>query len=99
VTLFVASFARTDQQAETYTLVVTFAFALLGGNFVGPFAPELLRTLSLATPNGWALRAFTDLGADAASLSSILLTLGVLVAVGVVFGWIGVHRSIRAVIS
>ncbi|MFN8186691.1 MAG: ABC transporter permease [Gaiellales bacterium] len=99
VTLFVASFARTDQQAEAYTLVVTFAFALLGGNFVGPFAPELLRTLSLATPNGWALRAFTDLGADAASLATILPALGVLVGIGALFGWIGMHRAVRAVVS
>lgn len=98
LTMFVTSLARTDQQAETYTLVVTFAFALLGGNFVGPFAPEVLRTLSLATPNGWALRAFIDLGADAATLPAILPALGVLVGAGLGFGWIGVRRSIRSVI-
>ncbi|MEZ5218411.1 MAG: ABC transporter permease [Ilumatobacteraceae bacterium] len=61
VATFVAAFARTQQQADMYVSAVTFTFALLGGNFVGPDAPPLLATLSKLTPNGWALGAFTDL--------------------------------------
>ena len=73
VATLVASLARTDQQADAYTSAVTFVLALLGGNFVGPgAAPELLRQLSLLTPNGWSLSAFTDLSADAGSLGSVL---------------------------
>jgi ABC-2 type transport system permease protein len=98
VSTLVASLARTDQQADAYTSAVTFVFALLGGNFVGPgAAPELLRQLSMLTPNGWSLAAFTDLSADAASLSSVLGAVGVLLAVAVVTGTIGLHRIHRVV--
>jgi ABC-2 type transport system permease protein len=77
---------------------VTFVLALLGGNFVGPgAAPELLRQLSLLTPNGWALAAFTDLSADAVSLASVLGAVSVLMAVAVVSGTIGLRRIHRLV--
>jgi ABC-2 type transport system permease protein len=94
----VASLARTDQQADAYTSAVTFVLALLGGNFVGPgAAPELLRQLSLLTPNGWSLSAFTDLSADAGSLGSVLTAVSVLTAIGVVCGAIGLRRIHRVV--
>ena len=47
--------------------MLTFGLVLLGGNFVFVGgAPEIVRTLALFTPNGWALRAITDFsgGAD-----------------------------------
>jgi ABC-2 type transport system permease protein len=56
------TFARTERQAAFGMSIITFATALLGGNFVSlARAPLLLRRLSLATPNGWALQAFRDL--------------------------------------
>lgn len=100
LSLLIASLARTEQQADAYTAVVTFSLALLGGNFVGPSQmPALLRTLSLATPNGWSLTAFTDLSADAAGLGSIATALAVLLACGLVTGGVGltrVYRGMRA---
>lgn len=94
----VVSLARTERQADAATSAVTFAFALLGGNFTGPGqGPALLRSLSLLTPNGWALRGFTDLSADAAPLSSIARTVVVLLAIAIVCGSVGlarVHRTI-----
>ncbi|MGZ4697124.1 MAG: hypothetical protein ACXVGT_06585 [Oryzihumus sp.] len=46
--------------------MLTFGLVLLGGNFIFiSAAPPTLRTLSLFTPNGWALRAFTDLAGGA----------------------------------
>lgn len=81
-------------------LAVAFALALLGGNFLGPgAAPELLARLALLTPNGWALRGFTDVAVDAATTGELVRTLAVLTATGVGFGGVGVarmHRVVRA---
>jgi ABC-2 type transport system permease protein len=90
VSMFVASLARTEQQADTYTTAVAFVLALLGGNFIGPgAAPALLRRLSRLTPNGWALEAFTSVSVDGSTLRDVLGTLGVLVAIGAMFGLAG----------
>ena len=67
LTALVITAARTERQAEGFASILTFGLVLLGGNFVFiGGAPPILRTLALLTPNGWALRAFTDLagGAD-----------------------------------
>ncbi len=54
--------ARTERQAEGLSSMFTFALALLGGSFLFlGSAPPLLRRLAVLTPNGWALRGFTDL--------------------------------------
>lgn len=99
IAAFVASLARNERQADTATSVVAFAFAMLGGNFVSPGgAPALLQRLSTLTPNGWALRGFTALNADAASLTDVATTLGVLVAFGLVFGGVGLVRAARRMI-
>lgn len=98
VATVVTTLGRTEQQADAYTSVVTFAFALLGGNFIGPgAAPDLLRTLSLATPNGWALRGFTDLSSGAESIGSVAVPIGVLLGIGVAFWAAGLARVRRVV--
>jgi ABC-2 type transport system permease protein len=62
LTAFVIGVSRTDRQAEGFAAIVVFGLALLGGNFIFmSTAPPFLRRLALATPNGWALRGFTDL--------------------------------------
>lgn len=98
VATFVASLARTERQADAVTAAVTFALALVGGNFIGPGSqPPVLRTLSLFTPNGWSLRAFTALNTDAAGVADIATTLLVLLGFGLVFGGIGAVRMQRLV--
>lgn len=81
LTALVIAVARTERQAEGLSSMLTFGLVLLGGNFIFiSAAPPLLRTLSLLTPNGWALRAFTDLagGADwTAVVTPVLVLLGV----------------------
>lgn len=63
LTALVTVLARTERQAEGIASIIVFGLALLGGNFVyASVAPPLLRELALYTPNGWALRGFTDLG-------------------------------------
>lgn len=100
VSTLVASLARNERQADSYTAAVTFVLALLGGNFVPPGeAPELLQLLSLVTPNGWALQAFTDLSADAASPSEVATAVAVLLGIAAVGGGIGLFRVRRMVIA
>jgi ABC-2 type transport system permease protein len=98
VSTFVCSLARTEQQADSYASAVTFVLALLGGNFIGPGqAPDVLRRVALFTPNGWALRAFTDVSADAAGLGRIAGAVLVLLAFAVGFGAVGLWRVRRGI--
>ncbi len=98
VATFVASLARTERQADAATTVTAFVLALLGGNFVGPNLPPVLRRLSVLTPNGWALRSFTALNTDAAGLREILTALAVLTGMGLAFGAVGVVRVRRVML-
>jgi ABC-2 type transport system permease protein len=62
LTALVTAVARTDRQADGIASASVFILALLGGNFiVSSEMPETLRKIALATPNGWALRGFSDL--------------------------------------
>ena len=68
LTALVITLARTERQAEGMASIVVFGLALLGGNFVFVSAePTIMRRLALLTPNGWALRGFTDLATNAGS--------------------------------
>jgi len=62
VSSLVVLVARTEEQAGSLGTTVAFVLAIVGGNFV-PLSrtPRLLADLALATPNGWADRAFADL--------------------------------------
>jgi len=83
----VAALARTDQSAETFATMAAFTMALVGGNFVPLGAmPDALRTLSLASPNGWALHGFAELSAGEGSVVDVLPHAGVLLAWAVVTG-------------
>lgn len=98
VATFVAGISATERQADAATSVVTFTFAILGGNFVGPGqGPDLLRKLSLLTPNGWALRAFTDLSGGSSPATALLPAVVVLAAIGLVFGAAGLLRVTKVV--
>ncbi|MEU6144523.1 ABC transporter permease [Streptomyces sp. NPDC047081] len=63
LTALVIALVRTEQQAQGLASILVFALALLGGNFVfASGTTPLIRRLAQFTPNGWALRGFTDLG-------------------------------------
>ncbi len=69
VTALVTAAARSQRQADGLASIATFGLVLLGGNFiVVAGAPDVMRTLALLTPNGWALRGFTDLATGAAAV-------------------------------
>jgi len=96
ISTFVTGLATTDAQADALTSVVAFTLALLGGNFISPGAlPDLLATASLATPNGWALRALTDLEAGAASAAEVVPVAVGLAVVGLLTGGVGMVSSAR----
>ncbi|MEV0287041.1 ABC transporter permease [Kribbella sp. NPDC050820] len=79
LTALVVAAARTERQADGLATIVTFVLLLLGGNFVLlSRAPEELRRLALLTPNGWALRGFTDLATGAPATSAVLPVLVIL---------------------
>jgi ABC-2 type transport system permease protein len=72
LTALTIALARTERQAEGLAAVVVFALVLAGGNFVFVSQePPLLRRLALFTPNGWALRGFTDLGTGARGIGVV----------------------------
>ncbi|MGI8877998.1 MAG: ABC transporter permease [Candidatus Limnocylindria bacterium] len=98
VTALAASQARTAGQAEGLASIVTMGMALLGGNFVPlQSAPEAMRTLALATPNGLALRALGDLVADGGGIMTVLPYLAGILAFAVICGGIAVFRARQAV--
>ncbi|HEY3514007.1 ABC transporter permease [Kribbella sp. NPDC051137] len=87
LTALVVAVARTERQADGLATIVTFALLLLGGNFVLiSQAPETLRRLALLTPNGWALRGFTDLAAGAGAASAVVPVLVILAMTVVLSG-------------
>jgi ABC-2 type transport system permease protein len=79
LTALVITVARTERQADGFASLLTFGLVLLGGNFVFiGGAPALVRTLALLTPNGWALRALTDLAGGAAWTVTLVPLLAIL---------------------
>lgn len=96
LTALVVATARTERQAEGLATIVTFVLLLLGGNFVLlSQAPETLRRLALLTPNGWALRGFTDLATGAGATSAIvpvLVMLGMAAVLGAIAAIVGRGR-------
>jgi ABC-2 type transport system permease protein len=97
VVTLIAGLARTPRQAESLTAAVSFTFALLGGNFVGPVLPEGLEQLSRLTPNGWSLPAFVELNTGSGGVREVAASVAVLCAIGLVAGTLGMWRLNRGV--
>ena len=84
---FVIGVSRTERQAEGLGSIIVFALAILGGSFINiSGASASLRRLALFTPNGWALRGFTDLGTGAGSHAVFQPVFAILVFSAVVGG-------------
>jgi ABC-2 type transport system permease protein len=91
ISILLTGRTRTEAQAEGLTSMVAFVLALVGGNFLAPGSlPDVLSKLSLVTPNGWALKAFTQIGAADAGLVDVLPAIGVMVGIGLVCGLVGI---------
>lgn len=100
LTMLVIGVARTQRQAEGIASIVVFGLALLGGNFIFlSAAPPIMRTLALATPNGWALRGFTDLATVGGGLGTVALPIGAILAFSALVGAVATllaHRAVRS---
>lgn len=94
----VISFARTAESAGAASSAVAITLGILGGTFTPTSqAPELMSTLALATPHGWFMRGLGDMHGTGASIVDALPAVGVLLAMGLVTGGIGMLRARRLV--
>jgi ABC-2 type transport system permease protein len=99
LTAFVIAVARTDRQAEGVASILVFGLSLIGGNFIlVSTAPTAIRRLALTTPNGWALRGFTDLATGAGLGAVVQPVIAILVFAGIA-GGIAAILSRRAVMT
>jgi ABC-2 type transport system permease protein len=97
ISMVVATFARTPQQAGALNSIVALSMAALGGVFL-PLsqAPSSIVTLSQVTPHAWFLRGIDTLADPAATVTDILPSLLVLLAMGLGLGAVGLIRARRA---
>jgi ABC-2 type transport system permease protein len=100
VTALVQTFARTEQQAAAYGSLIGPLFTLAGGSFFPLFQlPAFMRRLSALTPNGWAMRGFTDIAYDGVRLAHLvpnILAISAFIAVCGVFAATRVRRIVMA---
>ena len=90
-------FTKNEEQASSLTAIVAMVCAVLGGSFF-PLsqAPEGLAAVSLLTPHAWFLTGINDLASNE-GLAVILPSLGVLTAIGLVTGGLGLLRAGKVV--
>jgi ABC-2 type transport system permease protein len=99
IALLAVAFTRTEDQAASAVAVVTMVLAILGGAFFPTSqGPELLAQLSLLTPHAWFLRGIGDAstGGDVVAVAG---PLGVLLAIGLLAGGLGLLRVRRLVLG
>ena len=91
--LFIAAFAPSIRSADSITVVVSLAFAALGGSWWPLFImPQWMQALARITPHAWANDAFSRLLLFGADTGDVLLDIGVLFAFAIAFGVAGVAR-------
>jgi ABC-2 type transport system permease protein len=100
ISTLVSTVARTPRQAGGLNAIIAIAMSAVGGVFI-PLsqAPELMATISLATPHAWFLRGVNSLAGSSPGLLDIALPVVVLAAMGAVTGGIGLVRARRSLIA
>ncbi len=94
ISTLVVSFARTAEAGGAASSAVAIMLGILGGTFSPTAqAPEVMSTLSLLTPHGWFLRGLGEMQGAAGSVASCLPAAGVLLAMGLLFGGLGMVRA------
>jgi ABC-2 type transport system permease protein len=98
MTALVIGVSRTQRQAEGFASLLVFGLALLGGNFIViSSSPPLMRTLALFTPNGEAMRGFTDLATIGGGLSTVVRPIEAILLICLVTGGAAMTLARRAV--
>ena len=96
--VFLTSLAKDEQQAFGIVLIVGLGLSLLGGNLLPSGSlPSLFQTLSLGTPNGWALVGFGRLAQLREPVSAAVDPFLVLLAIAAVMGLLAMTRVRRMV--
>jgi len=98
LTGLVIGVSKTPRQAEGIGAVLVFGLSLLGGNFFFiSQAPSAMKHLALLTPNGWALRGFTDLATLGGGFGTIAEPVLAIAAFSIIVAAIAVVFAPRAV--
>lgn len=93
VSALVISFTRTIDAAGAASSAVAITLAILGGSFSPTAqAPDVMSTVALLTPHGWFLRGLGEMQGGG-SAADALPAAGVLLAMGLVTGSIGLIRA------
>ncbi len=97
ISTLVISFTNSAEVAGAASSAVAITLGVLGGTF-SPTAqgPEIMGTIALFTPHGWFMRGLGDMqggGTAADGLQSV----GVLLAMGLITGGVGMARARRLV--
>lgn len=100
ISLFLAGFARTAEDAGSINAIVALVLSAIGGVYI-PLsqAPEALARVALITPHAWFLRAIDTLSGPGAGLADIVPSILVLLGMGAVTGGIGLARARRVLVA
>ncbi|MBZ0283794.1 MAG: ABC transporter permease [Anaerolineae bacterium] len=89
----VSTFVKTEMQAATMLNLLGLTLAPLGGAWWPlDIVPEFMKVIGHISPIAWAMDAFKVLLFENGTLSSVLLPVGVLLALAVVFFGVAVAR-------
>ena len=98
LTALVIGVSRTQRQADGLSSILVFGLALAGGNFVFiSAAPPFMRHLALLTPNGWAMRGFTDLATIGGGIGTVAVPIAAILSISAVVGAIAAWLAPGAV--
>lgn len=98
IATLVTSFANTAEAAGAANSAIAITLGVLGGTFSPTSqAPEIMATLALFTPHGWFMRGLGDMQGAGASIIDSLPSVGVLLAIGLITGALGMARARRLV--
>jgi ABC-2 type transport system permease protein len=90
IMMFLSVLGKTEQAASGVSWAVMMVFAMLGGGMIPIFImPSWMRILSNFSPIKWAMLAMEGAIWREFTLSEMMLPCGILLAVGVVFFFIG----------
>jgi ABC-2 type transport system permease protein len=97
ISTLVISFTNSAEVAGAASSAVAITLGVLGGTF-SPTAqgPEIMGTIALFTPHGWFMRGLGDMQGGG-TVADGLPAVGVLLAMGLITGGIGMARARRLV--
>ncbi len=91
--MLVATFVKTRGQANSVVIGLAMGLAALGGAWYPlEITPPIYRQIVQILPSTWAMRAFTDLLVQNATLVDVLPAVGVLLLFAVIFIALGMAR-------